>query len=362
MARPRQHMIRLLGNPEQLDIVLRVLARWILVPIALLATALTAWFAGRYWAPLPIVVCTLGYQFFFWFRGDRSIRLQLSPDGVISLKDRKAGQNTELSLREVTSAKAHYRPFSNDRNEVVVTLANDSQVLLGLRFLVGKSVPMLPQDVDVDAMDRLIGAYGGLLPSLVPAQARCRQTIDDPAGQALAWLRERLGDRWGVTSVRVWKGKEPKLDLFGLHEGPSDGLLTLEGDQWTLRTNTGARSGFTFLRSSATQRTVDLTQPGQRLKSGEPVTAPVDLPCLLLELAPEIQINFPAPTLAAELRQIPLDDDMLHMHAAEGGALLWHILPRWPQSAWPSALRAHLMKGDLVGGQQDSRPKAGLES
>jgi hypothetical protein len=139
----------------------------------------------------------------------------------------------------------------------------------------------------------------------------------------------------------VWQGAAPLVDTFGLHFETHTAMLTIDGDTWTLRQGDETTSGaLTLLRSARSQRRIVLEIPGSRRTSlDEPEYEDVEVTLLLLELDPSMVLVIPAPIgqMASEAREP--SDDMHHAQLPEGAGLLWHILKKWPRTAWPAPLR-----------------------
>lgn len=344
-------MVKLTGTPIVLDQMLRPLVRVVQVAVAGVATLVLAWFGLWWWVPVPIVVTTVAYELFFWSRGDRPVVLALESDRLVLTDPRAGGDGARprelaLPLHDVHTATLHVRPApSGDRVEAVVVLTDTERVRFAVRFLVEPGLPLRHEDVQADVMDNLVGGYGGLLRALAPADVTCRQTIDDPAGQAIRWLRERLpAGAWQRSAARVWRGTAPVLDTFGLHVGPPDGLLVLDGDAWSLHTADGELSQglVTLVRSGRATRQVGLVRKPDLLGDAPLHELPideVDLPLLVLDLDEGLTLAVPA-TVAGKRGDVRVPEGTWwHTHVPEGAALTWHLLTRWPESTWPTALR-----------------------
>ncbi len=336
--------VTLHGTPTRFDAVFRPIARVVLTVLGLLGTALIWYFKGfNLWTPVPLALAFLVYEVIFWIRGDRPILLKA--DDTLTWTDRRAGRTLSMPLDDVFSARCHYRRLDGGRTEAALVLWDDDAPRSAIRLLVGDDVPMMPHDVDVKAMDSILGGYGGLLTSLAPPEIRCRQTIDDPAGQLLRYLRERLpASAWKTTCIRVWKGAAPELNIYGLHEQPHDGVLALRSDTWRLHLGDERRQGaLTLLRAMTAQRQAKLVRPGAERDAEGPMLEELDIPLLLLEIDEDLQLAMPAPAVPTGRNPTALTSDTLHTHVPEGGALLWHVLPRWPQSTWPAALQKRVV-------------------
>lgn len=348
--------IRLLGTPIQLDLYLRPLVRAIQVTVGMIPTVVLLFYGQWWWAPVPLALSFVLYEAFFWSRGDRPIKFELGD--TIVLDDPAADRRREIRPEQVHAVTVHHRARGGDRSEVVVVLASRTDILLSVRFLVEPDVRLPKSAVDVELMDELLGGYGGLVAPTASPTERCRQTIDDPTGQALRWFRANLPTAaWRRRAARVWRGAAPKLDAFGLHADAPAGLLVLQGDDWALHENGETLRGtITLVSSARTTRTVELARKpreGETLKPGEFLTEEVDVPVLVLELDEALSLAMPAPLAGLVGQHREPDDALLHCHVAEGGALLWNFLTRWRRSAWPAPLRK---QADNVLSLQDDEP------
>lgn len=336
-------MVDLAGTPVVLDRLLRPVVRWGALAVGGLGSVLLAVLGAWWWVPVPVVAAWFAAEVWLWRRADRPMRLTIDTTRL-EVRDTH-GRPLVLDLDEVHAATAHVHHSRHpDRIEVVVTLADVADVRFAARFLVEPDHAKLgPEDVRADAVDAVLGGTGGLR-GLAPADAACRQTFDDPAGQALNWLRSHLPRRvWQRTAVRVWAGEAPGLDPFGLHVGPPSALLVLEGDRWSMHDEgVEVAAGDVLLpRAGRAERTATLVRAvgPDDVPTGEMPTETVEIPLLVLELDPTLRVAVPAPEAGRHGPPLALDDHALHVHVPEGGALLWHVLTRWPESAWPVSLR-----------------------
>lgn len=351
--------IRLEGTPVELDELLRPLARYALTCLGLIGTGVLVYLKSILLAPLPLAFSFVAYELYFWRRGDRPIRFEVDPQ-AITLTDASADRTRTVLLDEIEVAVVHHRARDAHRHEAVLVLYGKDRILLAMRFLVEPTTRWLSHDIDVDELDELIGGYAGLYRALAPPNLRCRQTIDDPAAQALRFLRGCLPPEvWGRSAARVWRGKAPPCDAFGLHFGTPDGLLVIDADTWRLNlTGEPPRTGpVTLLRSARAERALLLARPGTTEIEPEEVV----LPMLLIELDPEVTFTLPAPVAELSGQHRELDEGMLHTHLPEGAALLWQVLRRWPVAAWPAPLRqrARSRTEELVGARPQRTPADG---
>ncbi|MCB9665203.1 MAG: hypothetical protein H6732_13920 [Alphaproteobacteria bacterium] len=336
-------MVRLSGTPIALDGILGPAIRVIAGAVGLAASLALVGLGAWWWVPVPLVTGLLAAELWLWRRGDRPAHLTLDATHL-RLEDATAGRTLAVPLAEIHTATVHVRPTRRaERLEAVLVLTDRDRVRFAARFLVEPDLAWHPDDVRVDTTERLLGAHGGLR-SMATGEVTCRQVIDDPAGQALRFLRERLpAAAWDRTALRVWRGAAPPLDAFGLHQGDPQGLLVLDGDRWTLREGGRVtREGLvTLVRGGRALREAELLVPGD----GAPVREVVELPLLVLELEDEACVVFPAPEAARHGTLREADEAWLHTHVAEGAALVWHVLTRWPDTSWPALLRRAAHEG-----------------
>jgi hypothetical protein len=155
-------------------------------------------------------------------------------------------------------------------------------------------------------------------------------------------LRERLPPVvWRRNAARVWRGKSPILDTFGLHFEAPTALLVADEDSWYLHEGDETKSGpITLLRASRSERQIVLQVPDSRVTTvDKPELEQVSVPLLVIEFDPGVVLAIPAPVALMASQSVETDDELLHAHLPEGAALLWHVLQRWPRAAWPAPLR-----------------------
>ena len=189
-------------------------------------------------------------------------------------------------------------------------------------------------------LDELIGGYAGVLGAVAGREHRVRQTIDDPAAQVLGLLRERLPPAvWRRHAARVWRGKAPILDTFGLHFEAPTALLVADEDSWYLHEGDETKSGpITLLR--APLRAAD-RPPGARLARhhGRRTRAGAGLRAAAgHRVRSRRGARDPGPrrpdglAVRRSRRRTP-------PCPPARGHTLWHVLQRWPRAAWPAPLR-----------------------
>lgn len=318
----------LVGTPHLVDTFVRPVARVVQVGLGLALGAVLAWAGWWWWVPLPLVLSFLLYDLVFWWRGDRAQTLRL--DGhVLLLEDPLGGPPLGVDLRHVTVATLFHRPVV-DELEVVVALGDDAGPRFALRVL--QRAPLEPgiHDVPTEIMDLMFGGIAGLFRALAPASQRPRQTFVDPAGTWIQALRERIPpDAWRRTGLRLWAGMEPPIDLFGYYEGAHTDWIVLDGRDWRRASgSSGTIAGWT-IRSA--ERSAVLFQGMERHRVDR-------LPLALLNLGGDTTIAVPAPAAPGVGEQQPLTGDLLHTHAPEGAALLWHLMTHTPRDARPPEL------------------------
>lgn len=337
-------MIELEGTPQILDAVLRPIGRAVQLLLGLSISAVLAFFQAWWWAPVPLALSFLVYEVVFWWRGDRPATLSLGR--VITLHDSVRGQTITINPEDIEVATLHYRRSPKarskgaERQEVYVVLGGFEGAKLAIRFTVDPTAwRPASGDVDIDTMDRITGGYAGLLRAVAPGTAIARQTFDDPAGQVIRWLRQRIPEpAWKRIGLRVWKGEAPPLDAFGHHTDEPSGWLVIARDRYRLLLDGEIHRGdITLIRSARAERSAALMMDdgkgGHRIQTTQ-------LPMLVLELDDAIDLAFPSPVDGGGIGNAhELDEHCLHTHVPEGAALVWHILTTWPRTTWPAALR-----------------------
>jgi len=330
----------LFGTPKVFDTFLRLPARFVHVTLGGIATLLLFYF-GYFWAaPLPFALGFVWYEWFFWSRGDRPFELSLHPDGRVEIhepfKDRRWG--TDLS--KTRSATVVYRATEDGRHDCVAFFCDERAVQLAIQFRVREFEPR-PEDVNADLWDAVFGGLSGLIRTLSPRETLIRQVFED--GRGLAWLRAAVpAGAWDRTGLRVWQGEAPEIDLFGYHAEDPTGLITLDGDSvafWNGEETTQHAIGPLVMARSSRQITLF------RMWGEDSEERDEDVPMLLVDLGP-LTAAIPAPTAGqtGELRE--LHADLLHMHAPEGAALVWHLLRDRDRDTWPAALEEWVQAGE----------------
>lgn len=308
-----------------------------------LLSGLMVWVGVLWWAPAPLVAAYAGYELFFWWRGDRPAALTLQRS--LRLVDPVRNQVLEVHPADVRAATVQLRREDANRVAVYVLLTGHNDVLFVGRFLVEPRFGIPVPFIDIDRLNRVVGSYAGVLRAAAPPAAISRQTFDDPTGQALLWLHQQLPrDVWKRTRIRVWQGAEPSLDLFGRHEEPPSGWLEVHAGRYRLELGDQVRSGALALVSSGrARRKANLLRPPDGADTAPEIVDDVSIPMLVLELDEGVQVAFPSEALGL---QGPVDqelhDELLHTHIPEGAQIVWRIIDEWPETTWPSALRAQI--------------------
>lgn len=308
--------VRLSGAPYKLDPFLRPPARIAQVLLGGGGFAVLAWLGWWWWAPVPVVVAVLAYELFFWSRGDRAVVLELGEG--LHHRDRRLDIDQRVDPARIVAAGGLLRRAGADLVRVQIVLWDANAPVLAVQLETrGQHLPDDHPLADGDVLDAVLGGGGRALKGL--SEATVRQLMDDPTGQGLGWFLRRIPpEAWARPRVRTWSGAAPPLGPVGLHVGPPDGHLDLEGIR---------------LEGTATStREVQLVDP----RSGETVTG--ELPLLVLDLGSH-RLVVPAP-LAGQLEEpTPVSGLAVHTHAAEGAIAVWHLLHRAPRASWPPLLQ-----------------------
>jgi len=332
--------LTLYGTPKVLDAFLRPPARFVHLSVGGFASVLLFWLGYPLVAPLPFALGFVWYEWFFWSRGDRPFQLRLDPAGRVEVYEPLSGRRWETPLDEITSATVVYRSTGDGRHDCVAVLASTAEVRLAIQFRISDFTPR-PEDVNAELWDAVFGGVSGLIRTLAPKERLVRQTIAD--GRGLVWLREALpAEVWRTTSARVWRGCTPRLDLFGYHDEAPTGLLTLGEETVSLVTEAASHQHpLGTLVMARSERTITLF----RMWGEESEEADEEVPLLLVDVGPlTVAIPTPSAGQAGEFR--PLSDDLLHMHAPEGAALVWHLLRDLDRDSWPDALDEWVTAGE----------------
>lgn len=339
---PLAEPLQVTGTPREFDAFLRPPLRAVQLAVGLIGTLAVLWFGQWWWVPAPLAASFLIYEWFFWARGDRAIRLDFDADAMREA-DTFLKRHRTVRWEAISSATLVYRDKDDHKIEAIVVLCTDDEVVLGLQFMLPASEFVAgPTDVDADLCNAVIGAISGLIRALAPREVLVRQQIEDPA--ALQWLRQRFDERvWANSSVRQWTGAAPELDLFGYYAQPHDGLLHLEGPtaRWVGRSESAESIPSEPGPPCQSRRTAILF----RMSGEEHEEKEEPLPLWLQPVGGQV-VAIPAPiaSLHETLPSRDPDPDWRHVHAPEGAVVLWHLWQNTPAEAWPSgwkdALRA----------------------
>ncbi|MEZ4322453.1 MAG: hypothetical protein R3F61_33610 [Myxococcota bacterium] len=312
-----------------MDSFIRPVARGLLTMAGLVVGTLLWWFGFLWWVPVPLVLSLVIYEGVFWWRGDRAQLVRIEPDRL-TLEDPLAPGPLVIPLEEITVATLYYRALQLDELEIAVVLGDDSDVRFALRLITRLPFEPAPHDIPADVYDVLFGGVAGLYRALAPPARRPRQTFLDPRGEVVAFLRSRLPrEVWQRTGLRLWPGMEPDIDLFGYYEAPHGDWLVLDQHQWKRAGQTGSIAGWSF---GSAERSAVLFQGLERRQKVE------KLPLALVNLGTSTTVAIPAPASVGLAEPEPLTADLLHTHAPEGAALLWHLLVHTPRDRWPPVL------------------------
>ena len=319
-----------LGTPRELDSYLKPAIQLTLAAIVAPVTVVLWWFQVWWWLPVPALVAAIAYEAFFWNRRDRPASLVIEPAHV-TLTDALRGSTVQVVPSDVEVAQRFVR--GTRPTTTVVLLATSQGPSLAIDFRVDPKPPHWPHDIDVDEADATLGGQAAILKAVAPIERGARQTFRHVA--ALTALREAIpASAWARTGLQVWQGERPPLSPFGFLLGPASGWMVLEGSTWALRRSEGSSEHGVFDQPEATsfERTLELLQ---RQEDGPEETL-VRVGYLALRFSSSVRVVFPAPVAAAEVTSSAPEPTDLHCHAAEGAALVAHlvhagILPAgWP--------------------------------
>lgn len=317
------------GTPKEFDAFLRPPLRMLQLLLGIGGTLALGCY-GEWWAmPLPLAASFVLYEWFFWSRADKPIRLRATGDRIV-LDDPFVQKHRTVSLDSVRSAtllhRAHPRP---GHQEIVVLLSSEGGPELGLQFVVPEGTyEPVPGDVDIDLCNAVLGSISGLIRAVCPREKLMRQPLTEL--QLLHWLRDTLpAECWARSGARFWTGKAPDLDLFGYHAGSADGWVELDGDQVAWPGKTGRCEGLPPTRSS---RVAVLF----RMDGEDHSETPEALPLWHQPVGPRTVV-IPAPLLDPALTVGEATDQDCHVHAPEGAVLLWHLWRHLPPEQWPAA-------------------------
>lgn len=330
--------IILTGTPQLVDSFIRPIIRAVQVAIGLMGSAILFFMGWMWWVPVPLALSFVAYELYFWRRGDRAQAVLLQ-DGALRLVDPLAEAPLVLPLAEITVATLYYRQLELDEVELAIVFGDDEDVRFALRVLTTAPFSPLPHDIPADVYDLVFGGVAGLFRALAPPARRPRQTFHDSDGRLLAALRAQLPDEvWRRTAIRLWPGMEPEIDLFGYFEGPHGDWLVLDGRQWKRSDDSGSIEGWSF--GGAERSAV--------LFSGLDKQRVEQLPLALIHLSGRTTVAIPAPLSVGLAQPQPLSSDLLHTHAPEGAALLWHLLVHTPRDRWPPRFRQMIAERESI--------------
>ncbi len=332
--------LTLKGTPKVFDAFLRPPARFVHLTIGGFGTVLLFWF-GYFWiAPIPFALGFVWYEWFFWSRGDQPFELLLHSDGRVEIVEPLAEQNRTVELSRTRAATVVFRRVDDQHHDCVVVFSETTGVQLALQFRIRDFEPR-PEDVNADLWDAVFGGVSGLIRTLSPRERLVRQVFED--GRGLAWLRAAVpAGAWDRTGLRVWEGATPEIDLFGYHATAPTGFLTLEADQIEFWDGEEAkRHPLGELVIARSQRQITLF----RMWGEDSEEREEDVPLLLVGVGP-FTAAIPAPTAGQTGEYRELHPELLHMHAPEGAALVWHLLRNRDRAAWPPQLHEWVQAGE----------------
>ena len=284
-------MTQLKGTPLLLDVMLRPIGRGIQVVFAAVFTA--AFLMMEWWAvlPLPAAFAVIAYELFFWVRGDRACRIRLGES--LQFHDPIRKQSIVIEPSSIAYVRLHYRKSDLDGFAVAAVIAREDGVCFALQLDEVVTFEPREHDIDTDTMDAVLGGCGGMVRALAHRDAVCRQTVADPKGALVEWLRSQApAAAWRRIALRGWRGTEPELDLFGYHVGEPELWCTVDEKQiCTVDDDNRSVHQMTTLACRAGMRQAVLFRPHER---GE--LDPQGIPLLYLALG-DLEFAVPAPSL-----------------------------------------------------------------
>lgn len=307
--------------------MLRPAARMLQLTVALPATAVLVYLAWWWWVPVPLAASFAMYEWFFWSRADKPLRVELA-DRSVRIADFTRKEHRTVSLESAESATLIFRRVDTDI-DAVLAIADARTVFLAVRFrLPADRFEASPADVDADLCNAVLGSISGVIRAVAPAQAIVRQPLG--SAEALDWFRAVLpSDVFERTSVRGWVGSAPDLDLFGYHSQPADGLIRLQGS--TARYWDGVEGPLEAGIPQVAERSAVLF----RMDGEEHSEAPERLPLWVHRIGPR-SVAIPAPLAIGRGPDRTLDESLVHVHPPEGAAILWHLWRNIPREQWPA--------------------------
>ncbi len=330
---------RFAGTPRTLDDALRPAVRVVQLGLGGLASVVLWWWGALWLAPTPLIASFIAYEFFFWRRADRPLSVRLGPE-VLTIHDRGRGQTLTVSRESIVATDVWVRDTAHGSREAVVRLSDVSGPLVAVRMLGAPPAAALgPAVVDADAADAALGGLAGVQRAVTPFDTLVRQPIPVAALQPLLeWADPATRDR---TVVRLWRGDAPPLDLFGLHQGPHDAVLALDGPRWELWDVDGTSLQAGTLLQGLTVATRARATVLLHFEGDEAVSDEAELAMWLFELG-TTRIAVPAPLASDHEPRRAAEATDLHTSLPEGAALLWHLARVLPSTRWPGALRRAL--------------------
>lgn len=324
------------GSPKEFDAFLRPAARGLQLFVGILATLVLLWFQAWWWLPIPLAASFLLYELFFWSRADKPLKITLEPDRVV-LEDAFLQSHATFWLRDVDSATLCHRAAPDGAVDAVLQICSPTEILVALQLrLPAAAFEPRPSDVDLDLCNAVLGSISGVIRALAPRDRMIRQPVADPA--ALAWFREHLpAEAWERTTVRFWGGATPDLDLFGYHSTAHDGLLRLSEGAVRFTDRSEPEALAPLEPAWGERRAVLFRMDGEAHEE-----APEQLP-LWLQALGDRTVAIPAPLTVGQEPQVPLTDALIHVHAPEGAAILWHLFRSFPEDRWPEGWREALL-------------------
>ena len=324
------------GKPARLDAVWRPISRALLTGLGLTGAAVLGLLGEWLWLPAPIVASLAIHELIFYIRGDRPIVVTL--DGTrLRAVDRKGEREHDVGLSEASVASIAVRRGRSPRepDQAFLVLHHATRPMIAMRLdTTHREWP--DAAVDLDALQPVLGGNAGVLRGLAGPERLVRQNLQDKDGSLARGVLAAIPDEaWSRVAVRVWRGADPEVDFMGLHRGPPDAQLVLDGDGWTLHERFGdaVTSGeITGATGGRADRILELMAtpgtPAQRAR----------LPQIVWDVGDGARLVIPAPIAGHHGDVVELDETALHTHLGEGAMLVWWLLDRLPARAVPEGV------------------------
>lgn len=313
------------GFPRELGPALRRALRPLAFIVGGVGSGVLWWFDEWGWLPVPLAGAFLMVEMVVASRHERPLQLRLEEDRVGLLDP--AGPDRDIAIADLFAVTLLSRALRDGRREHLILLVGHDDIVLAIPVQSDRALG--PHEIDLDAEVALAG-IGHLGRSTTPGPRLFRQVVHD--GRVLDWIRRVTPNAaFSRLAVAAWRGKEPPLDVFGYHEAPPDGWLRMDGAEVCLIPHPITQGSLrvaprTFQCSSArlgrTHRSATLLS-----EAGATTHLVNELPLLVIDFG-GLRIALPAPGVPLALPMVELDDEVLHMHAAQGAIILAHLRAR----------------------------------